>query len=377
MPPKSLMIDLGCPSFICKPCLAALRRAPRHSAIVALGLRKSSGQATGERPPQALGTDRPSAAAQPSEDAERLRTLRNLGLLKGSEPAEPNVKVNYFEEAKGGKLRRLKGQDEFAASLIDPGGELAGQLEEMEQSLEKVNSIAKVLEESAFEGPSHAPDQNPPSGDVETAYDTMADMQLMESYITGPAVFLLRLNEKLQKSAKCLDSGRLGPKERNRLWKCYSDSKTALCGNWNVVPRAAWELLWHVLAADTPDNTNRMARIYTLTRDMNVAGVPMSRERQLLAVESMFIEGWKKEAIDNHRRCVATIGTNPETFVEFWQLGLRMHCQVGDVERAERIANIILESPQKSDPRFLIPSSEPTWTARAKAQTKHMTSTTG
>ncbi|KAK8056247.1 hypothetical protein PG993_001474 [Apiospora rasikravindrae] len=375
MLPKSLKVDLDCPSFVCKSCLASLRRAPRHSAIVAFGLRKSSSQATGEKPPQALSTDRPSPAARPNDDAERLRTLRSLGLLKESEPAEPKVKVNYFEEAKGGKLRRLNGQDEFAGSLMDPGGEFAGQLEEMEQSLEKVNSIAKVLEERAFDRPSHAPDQTPPPGGVETAYDTMADMQLMESYVreqqsgapssrsilinpgTGYRArhAILRLNEKLQKSAKFLDSGRLGPKERNRLWRYYSNAKPAFCGNWNVVPREAWDVLWDVLAADTPDNTNRMARIYALTKDMTVAGVPMSPERQLLAVESMFIEGWKKEAIDNHRRWAATLGTNPKTFNEFWQLGLRMYCQVGDVERAERIANIILESPQESDPRFLIP----------------------
>lgn len=369
------MVDLGCPSFVCKSCLATLRRARRPSAIVALGLRKSSSQATGEKPPQALSTDRPSPATRSNDDAERLRTLRSLGLLRESEPAEPKVKVNYFEEAKGGKLRRLRGQDEFAGSLMDPGGEFAGQLEEMEQSLEKVNSIARVLEERAFKAPPRPSDQNPRSGDVETAYDTMADMQLMESYareqqsdtpysrsiLINPGTgykarhSILRLNEKLQKSAEHLNKGGLGPKERNRLWMYYSNSRTALDRNWNAVPRQAWEVLWDVLAVDTPDNTNRMTRIYSLTKDMKVAGVPMSPERQLLAVESMFIEGWKKEAIDNHRRWAATLGTNPKTFIEFWQLGLRMYCQVGDVERAERIANIILESPQESDPRFLIP----------------------
>ncbi|KAK8082114.1 pentatricopeptide repeat protein [Apiospora saccharicola] len=377
MPPRSPKVDLGCPSFVCKSCLATLRRAPRPSAIVALGLRKSSSQATGEKPPLAFSTDRPSsaAAARPNDDAERLRTLRNLGLLRESESAEPKVKVNYFEEAKGGKLRRLKGQDEFAGSLMDPGGEFAGQLEEMEQGLEKVNSIAKVLEERAFKAPLRPADQNTPSGNVETAYDTMADMQLMESYVRdqqsrtassrsiliNPGTgyrerhSILRLNEKLQRSAENLDRGRLGLKDRDRLWRCYSHSRTTLCENWNVVPREAWELLWDVLAADTPDNTNRMARIYALTKDMMLAGVPMSPERHLLAVESMFIEGWKKEAIDNHRRCATTLGANPKTFIDFWQLGLRMHCQVGDVERAERIANIILESRPESDARFLIP----------------------
>ncbi|KAK8138591.1 pentatricopeptide repeat protein [Apiospora sp. TS-2023a] len=333
MPPRSLKVDLGCPSFVCKSCLATLRRAPRPSAIVALGLRKSSSQATGEKPPLAFSTDRPTsaAAARPNDDAERLRTLRNLGLLGESESAEPRVKVNYFEEAKGGKLRRLKGQDEFAGSLMDPGGEFAGQLEEMEQSLEKVNSIAKVLEERAFKAPLRPADQNPPPGSVETAYDTMADMQLMESYARDQ-----------QSGTASSRSILINPERRF--------ARTGM-----LCPREAWELLWDVLAADTPDNTNRMARIYALTKDMKVAGVPMSPERQLLAVESMFIEGWKKEAIDNHRRCATTLGANPKTFIEFWQLGLRMYCQVGDVERAERIANIILESRQESDARFLIP----------------------
>ncbi|KAK6841977.1 pentatricopeptide repeat domain-containing protein [Apiospora arundinis] len=375
MPPNFFMVDRSCPSFVCKSCLATIRRAPRHSACVAFGLRKSSNQATAQKPPQALSTDRPPANAHNNHDAERLRTLRTLGLLKDSDPPEPKVKVNYFEEAKGGRLRRLKGEDEFAGSLMDPGGEFAGQLEEMEESLEKVNDIANLLEKRAFESPAHAPGHQSSPGDVETAYDSIADMQLMESYMRHqksdthasrsifidpgtdykPRRVIMQLNEKLQRSAKYLDTGGLGPKERNRLWRYYSESRMALSGNWSAVPRNAWEVLWDVLAADTPDNTNRMARIYTLTKDMQAAGAPMSPERQLLAVESMFIEGWKKEAIDNHRRWAASLGANPKTSVDFWQLGLRMYCQLGDVERAERIANIILESPQESDARFLIP----------------------
>ncbi|KAK8114617.1 hypothetical protein PG999_006686 [Apiospora kogelbergensis] len=320
-------------------------------------------------------TGRPSPNAQPNDDAERLRTLRRLGLLKDSEKPEPAVKVNYFEETEGGKLRRLEGEDDFASSLMDPGGEFAGHLDEMEEGMEKVNTFAKALEKSAFEASADAPGHKSSTGDGETAYDTLADMRLMESYMrdqqygTQSSRFILindeagykarhlilRLNERLQKSAKYLDTGSLGPKERNRLWKCYSDSRLVLCENWSGVPRNAWEVLWDVLAADVPDNTNRMARIYTLTKDMKAAGVLTSPKRQLLAVESMFMEGWKKEAIENHRRLAASLGASPSTSIEFWQLGLRMYCQLGDVERAERIANIILDSPQNSDPRFLVP----------------------
>jgi pentatricopeptide repeat protein len=98
-----------------------------------------------------------------------------------------------------------------------------------------------------------------------------------------------------------------------------------------------------------------MSHIYALSKDMQQSGIPLRPEQQILALEAIFIDGWENEAIENHRRHVSTLGANPETFVPFWQLGLQMYCRVGDLERAERIASTILESPYKADPRFIQP----------------------
>ncbi len=44
------------------------------------------------------------------------------------------------------------------------------------------------------------------------------------------------------------------------------------------------------------DNPNRMHHIYVLTQDMQSAGIPLEDDQQLLAIEAMFIEGFRGES---------------------------------------------------------------------------------
>lgn len=51
---------------------------------------------------------------------------------------------------------------------------------------------------------------------------------------------------------------------------------------------------------------------------------------------------------------MSTLGDGgSETFHEFWELGVRMYCRVGDLEQAQRAVNKLLE--RNSDPRILVP----------------------
>ena len=353
MPPKTLIAELGSREFICKSCLSCLH-ARQNPPPTLWHARRSSGLATAAHPPRSRDPQ--------TSDAERLRTLKALGLLRDDLKKEAKIKINFFEEANSGKLRRLDGRDAFAGSLSDPGGDFARQLQELEATLTKATELGKALEKMAQ------------GEDGDGAHNSAADLQLMEDYEreradapsrsiyidpeSYPPRFrhdLMRVNIGLQKCAKRLDQGRLGPKERKQLWRFYETSRRVLAGNWKGVPPSVWEVLWDVFCSTTLDDSNRMAHIYRLTRDMKAAGIELSPERQLLALEAMFIEGWQKEAVENHRRWATTLGTNPNTLVDYWALGLRMHCLAGDVERAERMAEIILESPHQADPRILIP----------------------
>ncbi|KAH8676296.1 hypothetical protein BX600DRAFT_508461 [Xylariales sp. PMI_506] len=392
MPSKIFLLERASRDYICRSCLLSLQRRP-ISAPLRWGIRPSSHSST--QAPAA-----PRGHAQTAQDDERTRTLKKLGLLKES-GEEDRVKVNYFEEADGGKLKRLEGEQQFANSVVDIGGEISKTLEELEieygqatkfmealgrddepDGLKKLEELEKL--NVGIHGASKLADLLRPAGGSEEINKLRE--KLNETFDTGSRSFspyqtsaleepfgriyveittqdwprwnhverIKSLNTHLQLAAGQLDRGKVDGKGFE-LWKWYSAARRALSSRPDVVPQAAWQVLWDVFSTESLKNPNRMAHVSLLARDMIKAGVTLSDRQQLQAIEAMFIEGWHDEAIENHKRRVTTLGTQPETFIEFWEIGLRMYCHVGDLERAERLGELILESSYRKDPRILFP----------------------
>ncbi|KXJ95561.1 hypothetical protein Micbo1qcDRAFT_157549, partial [Microdochium bolleyi] len=196
----------------------------------------------------------------------------------------------------------------------------------------------------------------------ETGLDSLEDatepISISEEGWTGSdARRVQKLNRKLKRIASLVtrQDGAVPEHQRSALWKAYMSTRKALVCRRNAVPAATWELLWEVLASGGESNGNRMAHIAVLARDMQNSGARLHDDQQLLAIEAMFIDGHEKEAIENHRRLVTTLGAKNTTALDFWQLGLRMYCLLGDLERAERVVDTITELPGTKDPRFLLP----------------------
>jgi len=147
------------------------------------------------------------------------------------------------------------------------------------------------------------------------------------------------------------------PKQKDLVecWKYYSAARKALSSAWGKVPREVWDFLWMVLSWDGAENPNRLHHIYVLAKDMNAAGVVLRDAQQLLAIEAMFVEGWKDEAVEAWKKTVVTLGSKPETFKGYHELGVRMLALQGDTERAQRTADTLLRSAQDPDARILIP----------------------
>lgn len=308
-----------------------------------------------------------------------MRTLKKLGLLK-HEKEEENFTVNYFQE-NGGRLRQLADVDEFNEALNDPSGTMKGELESLTRDVGHVKSLYDLLGRAG----SDERTSNPEAIKIEIkkalesnkilgadAIDALDDLsQTAQGEPTGPINIniqivekgkwpvkhrekVIRLNNHLQLAARQLDRGNV-TKEGLALWKYYYGARLALASQWEAVPPATWEVLWDVFSIESPKNPNRWHHLHILAKDMNQAGVKLLPGRQLMAIEATFLEGWHKEALGNHKRSVTTLGQDPETFVDFWQLGLRMHCHMGDLERAHRVADIILGAPYQYDARFLFP----------------------
>ncbi|OTB08841.1 hypothetical protein M426DRAFT_316866 [Hypoxylon sp. CI-4A] len=339
MPPRSLFVD----SYICRSCLSTLRK---QKPTAQWALRRSSSQAT-----------QPLASAPPprpprEQDEERRKTLAALGLLK--ENKDERISVNYFEQGKGGRLRRLQDEDEFGQSLMDPDGQMETRLKEMEQELEQATQFTKIVEDIWGKQGAEKLRKRASSQD-----ETLPKFSLLLPEEDWPSpqdrTHIVQLNNIIRTVGRKVRGGVLNLKRINSLWKYYSAARIALSKKWGLVHADIWDLLWQILAADHDNNPNRMSHIHILAKDMEKAGVTLRDDQQLLAIEATFISGFKDEAITAHRRLVTTLGAKPETFVDFWQLGLRMHCLSGDVTRAERVANTLLESPHEKDPRFLLP----------------------
>ncbi|GJC92241.1 pentatricopeptide repeat domain-containing protein [Colletotrichum higginsianum] len=104
---------------------------------------------------------------------------------------------------------------------------------------------------------------------------------------------------------------------------------------------------------------------------MSEAKVALSPSQQLVTVEAMFVDGWETKAIEGWKRCISTLGdSGADTFQDFWELGVRMFCQQGDLAQAERAVNKLLE--RQLDPRILMPyirscAANPADEARTKA----------
>ncbi|CAJ2501797.1 Uu.00g046500.m01.CDS01 [Anthostomella pinea] len=354
MPPRTSLLDFGTRNFVCRSCRSNLQK---RSPVAQWPIRLSSHAAEAHAP---APSNQPSA----ERDAERIKTLETLGLLNDS----PKVSVNYFEQDKHGRLRRLEDKDEFGESMTDPGGEIGLQLRALQQQLEHATGLVRTIEELGGKDEAEKLQRQFALGE-DQEFIELATESGKQSTTTSPFIpqeelgtatpLVRRLNNSIRSCVKHGDA--VFPNLIVLLWKHYSSARKFLYTRWkgsyrlHTVPRPTWDLLWRVLTADQEFNTNRMTHAYVLAKDMVRAGVSLSDKQQLLAIEAMFIQGHGDEAVQNHRRFVATLGAKQETFIDFWQLGLRMHCLTGDMVRAKQMVDVILKSPYKKDPRFVLP----------------------
>jgi pentatricopeptide repeat protein len=280
-------------------------------------------------------------------------------LIRADDSPTP-LDVKYFDQVAPGQLRRLRGKDEFDESI----GGLDNEIETAINNLEKemINTV-RMLQRMEKEGGQDKADQ--------LRKQFKKTLRLQYKGKTGPEAEeygLLRISGfsgPRQRPVASLNSflardsvvkgGVLKPKDISECWKYYSAARKTLSTAWDRVPPEVWNFLWSILSSEDVENPNRMQHIYILAKDMQAAGVPLRDSQQLLAMEAMFIEGWQAEAIDAWKKAVVTLGSKPETFKAYWELGVRMCCLHGDVERAQRAADTLLRSAHKPDARILIP----------------------
>ncbi|KAI1322206.1 hypothetical protein F5Y16DRAFT_387173 [Xylariaceae sp. FL0255] len=345
-PPRPFLFDFGSRGFICKSCLSASRR-PSPAATI-WPVRQSS------RVAAAMNTSRTIRKLTPPKDADRRKALETLGLL---EKDDKQLHVNYYEQQNDGSMRRLQNDQEFSESLSAPDAETEAEIEALEKRSQGLERLVKTVDSFLGKFSQWTKDADDPGNGQDTdAEQSISQLAIPINGLNGNRQDRIhKVNNWIRRCNKAVANNELLPKDIQGLWKAYTAIRTTMSGRWNTVPLPTWEVLWKTLSANFDFNTNRMSHIYALAKDMQQAGVALRPDQQLLALEAMFIDGWKNEAIENHRRHVSTLGANPETFLPFWELGLLMYCRIGDLQRAERVIMTITESPYEPDPKFIQP----------------------
>ncbi|KAL8387669.1 hypothetical protein RB595_009751 [Gaeumannomyces hyphopodioides] len=342
MRPKSLPVDLGClPEYVCRACLA-LRKpvlnlpAPRYYSRAARTARAPPGLAR---------------KTQHVQQAQQVQIPR-VEIPEPETDDGNNVTFRYFEMDRPGHLRPLKDNAEFVASLESEERRAQAELDKMEAQLklsafkglrelaERFGLVPKQAEKEAQEEPA---DYKPFKYSVDTT-----------GIYTLHARPIIQLNWHLKRAAKRLAQGKIRRKNIHDTWKLYSLARPLLQNSWQRIPPKIWQLLWRLLSWDGPENTNRMGRVYQLGKDMRAAGVPIDDTSQVLLIEATFVEGPRKEALEAWKRFSLLPEHSSELREEYLKLGVRMHSMQGDLERAGRALDKLLETPLRSDPRFML-----------------------
>ncbi|KAL2134747.1 hypothetical protein VTI74DRAFT_10903 [Chaetomium olivicolor] len=357
MPPRSFALDLSRrSSYVCKSCLDSLRPV---SARPWLPLSRQSSSTARKTQPLPPASDKGHAFPEPEELQRMLE--EELEQTEPSSSSQP-LHVKFFNQEAPGKFRRLRDNDEFGVVSGGLDSEIESTINEIEKQM--VNTI-KMLQRMEKGGRQDKADE------LRKQFKKTLRMQYKGK--TGPEAEqygLLRIagfSGPKQRTVANLnaflarDSVVMGgiPRQKDlaECWKYYSAARKTLSTAWENVPKEVWDFLWMVLAyqGEGVENPNRMQHLYVLAKDMQAAGVPLRDSQQLIAIEAMFIEGWEEEAIEAWKKAVVTLGAKPETFTDYWELGVRMCCLHGDTERAQRAADTLLKSSQPPNARILIP----------------------
>lgn len=383
MPPRTFSLELSRTSYVCQSCLTTLRGST-SSVQPWITRRASSSNVTRRPPPRATTIKALKDARESSNDAnfhEIIARIQNgeapdekeLAQLEAeidknnheiSEAQQKNEQmgVRYYDQDPSGQLTQLRDNEEFSDAASGLDAEVEKHISQLEQHMLKMIRMFKDLEKEGM--PERASELRKQfKHSLRTQYkgktgpeDEVYGMLRIPGFSGPKARPVAYLNTFLARDS-VVQGGIPKQKDLVECWKYYSAARKTLSTAWKNVPREVWDFLWMILSWDGTgvENPNRMRHIYVLAKDMNSAGVLLKDSQQLLAIEAMFIEGWEEEAIMAWKKAVVTLGSKPETFENYWELGVRMLARRGDTERAMRAAHTLLKSAEQFEPRILIP----------------------
>ncbi|KAK0392471.1 hypothetical protein NLU13_1966 [Sarocladium strictum] len=352
------------------------------------------------RAPRRDARTQPKSHGLEASDPVMQQIMQRAQAETGPGPSTHQPTVRYFEQGEDSKIRPIRDGDEFDRSMTQlDTGELKASISMLRlgsQSQDEKNAFDEVIQAmgSAWEDIRGPEDLEKLSARLK-AYSASIDRELahaasefpeeMAREIQGleleddPEAILQpvhqdrspeipekpwtpnqrkkvsRLNLVMKRVHHELQNGAdVSSAHVAAVYKAYHSARLTLARAWSHVPLAVWDFLWNILSAEESININRLAHVSLLSRDMSEASVDLTPSQQLLTIEAVFVDGWEERSLESWKRCMSTLGDPAsESFKDFWELGVRMHCRLGDLDQAQRAVNKLIQ--RQSDPRILMP----------------------
>ncbi|KUJ24049.1 uncharacterized protein LY89DRAFT_712987 [Mollisia scopiformis] len=140
-----------------------------------------------------------------------------------------------------------------------------------------------------------------------------------------------------------------------KTWRSYAMCRSALVSSPQLVPLRFWAALWDILGLEDVHNLDRLLHLKTLGDDMLKAGVHMRLDQRLLYIEATFIVADQASAIQTWEFMGRNLAESSSRG-KYWDLGTRMFCRHGLIDRAISCAeNILDHTKDPTDFRLLLP----------------------
>lgn len=284
------------------------------------------------------------------------------------EPKDKGYTVNYFEKDETGEVRRVSvGEDEDDVDMEDIKALEASamaKLKRLDATLESLNQKSQFLEKlltrhgptgaveayrKALESYGDDEDLNTSGIPLIAVDENLVSMKKAE--LDKINILIDLLNKWVKRAAEARKEGKLNRQHISKTWSYFVHLKHIIHkGTIITVPKKAWDTLWNLFSFEGPANPARMAQIRDLYNVMTSVEAPLSDEQHLLAIEAAFVEGYTTFATDHWKRFAPVLGNKESCAIAFWELGVRLWSQQGDIPRAERASRAALDRASPSTP---------------------------
>jgi hypothetical protein len=163
----------------------------------------------------------------------------------------------------------------------------------------------------------------------------------MEEFSLENWPHITALNRALISAARGLERGRLKMFTVQETWKAYARCRGALRLNPSSVPDEAWQLLWNCFANEASLNNKH---VKLLGDDMIAAGLSLRDWQRLFYIQAESVEGGRLAAIEQWESCEMTLGKNPDTFKDYWELGISMYGQNNQLDKVLKAAKVLVQT---------------------------------